>query len=108
MNLWLYQVDQSFAPDWKGAELICQFGLLNPKAFDNEDELDKAIYALQWKFKSALRAAWIKKVFFYRSLKSEKKARQETDKSMLFKTQSYENYFMAICIESDAKNSSME
>lgn len=72
------------------AELICNFGLLNPESFDNEQELDKAIFALQKKFKAAIRNAWIKNIFFGKPHQSEQAIRKKTEQSFDCETKNYQ------------------
>ena len=40
------------------AEFICTFGIINPKSYETEIELDQAILALQKQFKAVIRKAW--------------------------------------------------
>lgn len=72
------------------AELICSFGILNRKAFDNEHELDIAIRRLQKQFKAAIRRAWLKKLFVVRSSANQKQFRQKTEKALKTKNSQYE------------------
>ncbi len=72
------------------AELICTFGILNRKAFDNEHELDIAIKRLQRKFKAAIRRAWLRKLFFVSSSTNQAQFRQKTEKALKSKNTQYE------------------
>ncbi|MCF6319322.1 MAG: DUF2235 domain-containing protein [Proteobacteria bacterium] len=78
------------------AELICTFGLLNPKSFDNEKELDKAINALQKQFKSAIRLAWWKNIFTSSSTDKEAKRRKLTESKLSIKRKKYEKNLHAL------------
>ena len=73
------------------AELICAFGILNPKSFDNERELDKAIKKLQNQFKAAIRWAWIKNVFVKSANINQKNKRKMTESLLKSKRKVFEN-----------------
>lgn len=71
------------------AEMICSFGILNPKSFDNEEQLDEAIFQLQKKFKAAIRRAWVRKLFSTRSSDKQAVFRKETVASIQLENASY-------------------
>ncbi len=64
------------------AELICTFGVLDPKSFDNEKELDKAIKKLQNQFKAAIRWAWLKNIFV-KSANSNQESKRNLTENLL-------------------------
>lgn len=64
------------------AEMICTFGILKRKSFENERQLDEAIQQVHSKFKSAIRRAWLIKVISIFSHSSQQKLSEKTQRSI--------------------------